>query len=428
MNIVAKKMMVVSLAVAVLLGFTPIRVIAGMFYQDGATTLHFAFEGSPNGDWPIIRPPGFYHADDGLGFVDSPLLIGTARGVTAPKYFRFDVNLPDGNYNVYATLGGTESDSITTIKAEGHRPMVLNVRAAAGQTTDANFTVNVRHGVVGPAEHDGWLDMDGRLNLEFVGSHPSLMKLDIEPNPKAITVYLAGDSTVCDQDNIPFAGWGQMLPMFFKPGEVAVANHASSGRTAQSFIQENRLDAITKTIRPGDYLFVQFATNDMKDKTLDAAKWKGFLRVYVDAARQHQATAVLVTAMPRRQFDANGKISNSLADFPQWMRDFAQEQKVPLIDLNAKATAFLEKLGPDGSTRAFVHFPAGMFPTHPEALADNTHFNAYGAYELAKLVARGIGEQKLDLASHLAGNITTNLDPAQFPDSLGYDYLSKDKQ
>src|SRR4051812_16203566 len=90
---------VFSAALAVALVFAPVSH-GGVFYPEGITTLHFAFEGSPNGDRPIIRPPAFYRAEDGFGFVDSPGLIGTARGVTAPKYFRFDVNLPAGTYEV----------------------------------------------------------------------------------------------------------------------------------------------------------------------------------------------------------------------------------------------------------------------------------------------------------------------------------------
>jgi lysophospholipase L1-like esterase len=415
------------LLAAALFGFIPARALGGVFYPDGATKMHFAFEGSPNGDRPIVRAPQFYHAEDGFGFVDSPLLIGTAQGVTAPKYFRFDVNLPAGNYDVTITFGGTRTESITTVKAEGHRPMLLDVHAAPRQSVTRTFTVNVRHGTVGASEHDGWLDLDGCLNLEFCGTNPSMMKMDIAPNEKAATVYLAGDSTVCDQDNIPFVGWGQMLPILFKPGVVAVSNQATSGRTAQSFIDQKRLDTIAQTIKPGDYLFVQFATNDMKDRTLDAAKWKGFLQTYIDTARQHQATPVLVTAQPRREFTADGKIQNSLGDFPQWMRDLAAEQKVALIDLNAKATAFFETLGPQGSTAAFVQYPANTFPTHPEALADNTHLNAYGAYELAKLVAQGIDEQKLGLAADLVPDVATNSDPAKFPANLGYEYLLNGK-
>ena len=150
---------------------------AGVFYPEGATTLHFAFEGSPNGDRPIVRPPAIYHADDGFGFVDSPALIGTARGVTAPKYFRFDVNLPAGTYDVTVTLGGTEGESITSIKAENHQPMVADAHVARGQSAVKTFTVTVRHGAAGETSLEG----DGRLTLEFEGTAPSLMKLDIKP-------------------------------------------------------------------------------------------------------------------------------------------------------------------------------------------------------------------------------------------------------
>ena len=155
-------------------------VFAGVFYPDGATTMHFAFEGSPNGDRPIVRPPAIYHADDGFGFVDSPGLTGTARGVTAPKYFRFDVNLPAGTYEVTVTLGGTPEESITRIKAENHQPMVQDVHVARGQNAVKTFTVTVKRGAAGDASLEG----DGRLTLEFEGTNPSLMKLDIKPGGK----------------------------------------------------------------------------------------------------------------------------------------------------------------------------------------------------------------------------------------------------
>ena len=151
---------------------------AGPFYPDGATTMHFAFEGSPNGDRPIVRPPAIYHADDGFGFVDSPGLTGTAVGVTAPKYFRFDVNLPAGTYEISVTLGGTPGESITNIKAENHQPMVPDVHIARGQRAVKTFTVTVKHGAAG----DTTLEGDGRLTLEFEGTSPSLMKLDIKPS------------------------------------------------------------------------------------------------------------------------------------------------------------------------------------------------------------------------------------------------------
>ena len=160
-----------------------VAAVAGPFYPAGTTTLHFAFEGSPNGDRPIVRPPATYYVEDGFGFVDSPGLIGTALGVTAPKYFRFDVNLPAGTYDISVTLGGTRDESVTSIKAENHQPMVSNVQVARGETAAKTFTVTVKRGAVG----DQSLEGDGRLTLEFEGINPSLMKLDIKPSVKPAT-------------------------------------------------------------------------------------------------------------------------------------------------------------------------------------------------------------------------------------------------
>jgi lysophospholipase L1-like esterase len=364
----------------------------GVFYPDGATTLHFAFEGSPNGDRPVVRPPAMYHADDGFGFVDSPGLIGTARGVTAPRYFRFDVNLPAGNYDVGVTLGGTREESITTIKAEGHRPMVLDAHVSAGQTAMRSFTVNVRHG-----EGDA-LDADGRLTLEFAGTNPSLMKLDIKPNTQAATVFVVGDAMAADHEEILAAGWGQMLPILFKPGEVAVANDAAPGDSAEKLIADKRLESIVRTMKEGDTLLIAFGGESAKDVSLDAAKWKSSMQACIDEARKHKATPALV--MP---------LAGASGQSGQLMVELARDQKVPLIDLNAKASAFLEKLGPARSA----------------AVGGNGQLSAYGAYELAALIAQGLQEQHLELAGHLASEPVTNADPSQFPANLGYEYLKK---
>jgi hypothetical protein len=161
-----------------------VRAMSGVFYPDGATTMHFAFEGSPNGDRPIVRPPATYRKDDGFGFVDSPDLIGTARGVTAPKYFRFDVNLPDGTYDITVVMGGTSADSVTTINAEGKATDVKEVTISRGQNLTKTFTVTCGAPDTGKDAKGNSLN-DGRLNLEFTGTNPSLMKLDIKPSQKS---------------------------------------------------------------------------------------------------------------------------------------------------------------------------------------------------------------------------------------------------
>jgi lysophospholipase L1-like esterase len=93
------------------------------------------------------------------------------------------------------------------------------------------------------------------------------------------------------------------------------------------------------------------------------------------------------------------------------VRQTAAEEGATLIDLNASATAFFEALGPETSKRAFVHYPAGSFPRQTGPLADDTHFSAYGAYQLARAVATGIKASGLGLATHLIE--TTPFDPTQ---------------
>ena len=103
--------------------------------------------------------------------------------------------------------------------------------------------------------------------------------------------------------------------------------------------------------------------------------------------------------MQRRRFDTRGAIVNSLEGFPDAMRRVARQEGVALIDLTAMSQRFFEALGPEGSKRAFVHYPAGTFPGQAADLKDDTHFNAYGAYELARAVVEGIRSAGLGLAS-----------------------------
>lgn len=67
--------------------------------------------------------------------------------------------------------------------------------------------------------------------------------------------------------------------------------------------------------------------------------------------------------------------------------------------------------------RAFVHYPANTFPGQDNALADDTHFNSYGAYELAKCIVDGIREDRLPIAPSLRTDVKP-FDPTH-PDPVG---------
>src|SRR5437773_3524593 len=120
---------------------------------------------------------------------------------------------------------------------------------------------------------------------------------------------------------------------------------------------------------------------------------------------------VLVTSMHRRNFDSTGHIINTLSDYPEAMRQTAKEENVILIDLNAMSKTLYEAWGEQGSIKAFVHFPANTFPNQKEELKDNTHFNSYGAYELACCIVSSMKKQNLPLEKFIRKDIPL-FDPA----------------
>lgn len=340
-----------------------------------------------------------------------------APGQTPPT---FSVPVAEGNYDVAITFGDASRATSNTVKAESRQLMLERVDTQPGEFITRTFTVNVRTPRLPDGEQVRLKDReraalrwDERLTLELNGKRPGVKSFSITPRPDAITVFLAGDSTVTDQQNEPWAGWGQMLPRFFKPG-VAVANHAESGESLRAFRSEKRLEKILSQIQPGDYLFIQFGHNDMKEKGNDVGPFTTFTRDledYLNKGRQRGATVVLLTPMNRRRFGLGAEVQNTHGDYPQAIRDVAQTHGVPLIDLHAMSKLLYQALGPEASKKAFVHYPANTFPGQDKPLKDDTHFNNYGAYELARCVVRGIRESKLPLMEHIADDVKP-FDPA----------------
>jgi lysophospholipase L1-like esterase len=350
---------------------------------------------------------------------------GFDLGSKAERSFFFSVGVSEGNYRVTATFGDRDKATLTTVKAESRRLMVERVETRKGSFEKRVFTVNVRNSRIAPGDgvrlkerEIGALHWDDKLTLEFGNDRPALVSLEIEKVEDAITVFLAGDSTVTDQQVEPWAAWGQMLPRFFD-AKVAIANHAESGEPLKAFASERRVAKMTSQMKPGDFLFIQFTHNDQKpgpNFVEPFTTYKEQLRLLMNEARARGVTPVLVTSMLRRNFGADGRIVNTLGDYPEAMRQIARDEKVALIDLNAASRTFYETLGPEGSKGAFVHYKAGTFPGQNEDLKDDTHFNPYGAYELARAVVEGIRRDVPRLGKHLVRGIPS-FDPAH-PDPI----------
>jgi lysophospholipase L1-like esterase len=237
---------------------------------------------------------------------------------------------------------------------------------------------------------------DERLTLEFNGNAPGFRSLEIIPAPDIPVVYLAGDSTVCDQPAEPWNSWGQMLPAFLQP-TVAVANYAQSGESLKSSLGARRFEKIFSTIKPGDWLLMQFGHNDMKDKASDALDtYRLNLKRLITETRSHGAKPVLVTSMERKA----GAETPTLGAYPDAVRTVAREDGVALVDLNSMSLTLYHALG-DRLGAAFQ---------------DGSHHNNYGSYLLAKCVATGLAGESRDFAAHLRESVL-NFDPAH-PDAM----------
>lgn len=212
------------------------------------------------------------------------------------------------------------------------------------------------------------------------------------PRRRRPTIFVAGDSTAATYAvaDHPRAGWGQALHVFLRH-DVTVVNEALSGASSKSFFDLGRLDRILAAIRPGDVLLVSFGHND--EKVTDPARgtdpWTTFpeyLRRYLDGARRARATPILVTPVERRRFTADGTPYLSHGEYPDAMRALAASTRTPLIDLTALSFDLWGRLGPEGTKDHFLHLDAGASPNHPDGVVDNTHFQAHGAIELARVV------------------------------------------
>jgi lysophospholipase L1-like esterase len=205
---------------------------------------------------------------------------------------------------------------------------------------------------------------------------------------KHVTVYLIGDSTMAcyTPEQFPLEGWGMPFANFFD-STVTVKNKAQGGESTRTFIEENLWKAVLDSLRPGDYLLIQFGHNDevpSKESYTTENDFKANLIRFITEARNKKANPVLITPVARRTFDDSGNIQDVHVAYSALVRFVAREYKVPFIDLNKKSQALLQKLGPEKSKSLFL--APGENPYYPKNQEDITHFNALGARKIAEIV------------------------------------------
>ena len=229
-------------------------------------------------------------------------------------------------------------------------------------------------------------------------------------------VFITGDSTVKNEDKDPDGmwGWGSQAATVFDTDKITVANEAMPGRSTRTYLEEGRWEKVYNSIRPGDFVLIQFGHNDIGD--IDRGKARGviacaqdtshvyrvrkgdrtyneviysfgwYLKKFIDDVREKGGTPILVSLTPRNEWPG-GKIERRNDSYGRWYREVAAETAVEFVDLHNITADALDRIGHDGAKEYYNR--------------DHTHTSLKGARLNAQGIAEGLRRIDSPLARYL---------------------------
>ncbi len=257
-----------------------------------------------------------------------------------------------------------------------------------------------------------------------------------ENTPRKPVVFFTGDSTVknADKEEDGMWGWASQAQTVFDESKITLVNAARAGRSTRSFLREGLWDKVYNSLQPGDFVTIQFGHNDIcpitdakargvipgtKD-TLHVYKMDNgtyevvysfgwYLKKFIDDVREKGATPILVSLTPRNEWPG-GKVERRDNTYGKWYREVVAETGVEFIDLHNISADFLDKkfskkLGSKVKDNKEM-LKAAEQKIKEEAGAkyfkkDHTHTSKLGAQMNAQSFAKGLRENKSELAKYL---------------------------
>ena len=240
---------------------------------------------------------------------------------------------------------------------------------------------------------------------------------------KTTTIFIIGDSTAANKDISKGKlerGWGMVLQSYFDDN-IRIDNRALNGRSSRSFINEGHWDKVIQSMKPGDYVIIQFGHNDEKPKadrhTDPGSTFDYNLAKFVRETREHGGIPVLMNCVVRRNFFVNAPENDddeklrtqtfkdgvkmvegdTLIDthglYRVAPRDVARRMNVHFVDANQITHNLEQGLGTEASKKLHMWFLPGTEPSEPKGKQDNTHYSVYGAHVVARLLADALCEE-----------------------------------
>lgn len=265
-------------------------------------------------------------------------------------------------------------------------------------------------------------------------------------NSHKTKLYLMGDSTaVAYGDDNTIGGWGEYLVNYFDDN-VEIINKAEGGRSARSYLNQGRLNDVLNEVGAGDYVFIQFGTNDQRTDTnafmehavvlgepdengkyptipavksqtpkyiydfykdtdypygetfypYESGTFKWYMQQHVTAIKKTGATPVLLTPMCRLFFNSEGKIVPHFGEndgYIEAIRQLADEENIECIDMYDITKNLYESYG--------IMTTQGLHNIKSDGTVDLTHYNKFGANLIASKMADAIKASVLTIRSSI---------------------------
>jgi len=331
------------------------------------------------------------------------------------------------------------------IAAEADVPFV-DLNEISGKKLDSFSHWKVDYHFLGDKIHTS--KFGAELNAEsaamgIFNSHDSklkalkaMMKVDIpwkyittDNKPR---VFFTGDSTVknADKDDDGMWGWASQAATVFDTTKVTLINAGRAGRSTRTFVKEGLWDRVYKSLRPGDFVTIQFGHNDicpitdqkargvipgsqdtlhvyhMDNDTYEVVYSFGwYLKKMIDDCREKGATPILVSLTPRNEWPG-GKIERRDDSYGKWYREVVEETGVEFIDMHNISADFLDKKFAkkklsDDKEKAKAEIAAIKEKAGIYFKQDHTHASKLGAQMNAQSFAKGLKANGSELAKYL---------------------------
>ena len=263
-----------------------------------------------------------------------------------------------------------------------------------------------------------------------------------EEKKQKVRIFLCGDSTGKNEDSNPNGmwGWGSQAYTVFDESKCTFINCAKAGRSTRTYLNENRWEEVYRTLRPGDYVLIQFGHNDIGG--IDKEKERGviatakdtchvyksqasgkfevvysfgwYLKKMIQDCKEKGAVPVILSLTPRNEWHSgNGETKGTLYPVTEkkgrqyierrsdnyvvaWDKQIASETGVEFVDIHNISADVLDCKCGKAKTPAKAKEKANAYFNH-----DHTHTSLLGARNNALSLAKGLRLNNSPLTQYL---------------------------